>query len=63
MANKKKKKRPIENNPVAKHANKFNKAATMRDRKNDYSRKRKNKKADERSAFIFGTTLDIAFYN
>jgi hypothetical protein len=32
------------NNPVAKHANKFNKAATHRDRKNDYKRKAKHNK-------------------
>jgi hypothetical protein len=35
------------NNPVAKHANKFNKAATHRDRKNDYKRKQKHKKSWE----------------
>lgn len=33
-------------NPVAKNANEFNKSATMRDRKNDYKRKPKNKKAE-----------------
>jgi hypothetical protein len=32
------------NNPVAKHARKFNKAAPHRDRKNDYTRKPKHKK-------------------
>lgn len=32
------------NNPVAKYANKFNKAAIHRDRKNDYKRKPKNYK-------------------
>ena len=31
------------NNLVAKHAHNFNKAATHRDRKNDYSRKTKHK--------------------
>lgn len=35
------------NNPVAKHANRFNKPATMRDRKNDYMRKPKHKKRQE----------------
>lgn len=30
-------------NPVAKHAGKFNKAVTMRDRKNDYRRNEKHK--------------------
>lgn len=35
------------NNPVAKHANQFNKAATHRDRKNDYKRKAKHKKGWE----------------
>ena len=33
-------------NLVAKHASKFNKAATHRDRKNDYSRKTKHKNRD-----------------
>ena len=33
-------------NLVAKHARKFNKAATHRDRKNDYSRKTKHKNRD-----------------
>jgi len=33
-------------NMVAKHAHKFNKAATHRDKKNDYSRKTKHKKID-----------------
>lgn len=28
-------------NPVAKYANKFNRAQTMRDRKNDYQRREK----------------------
>lgn len=32
------------NNPVAKNAHKFNKAATHRDRKNDYTRKEKHAK-------------------
>ena len=32
------------NNPVAKHAHKFNKCATHRDRKNDYKRKVKHSK-------------------
>lgn len=31
------------NNPVAKYANRFNKPATHRDRKNDYQRKPKHK--------------------
>lgn len=31
-------------NPVAKHTNKFNKAAVHRDRKNDYKRKAKHTK-------------------
>jgi hypothetical protein len=35
-----------QNNPVAKHARKFNKAAVHRDRKNDYSRKTKHKGKD-----------------
>lgn len=34
----------IQNNPVAKHANKFNKAAVHADRKNDYKRKPKHGK-------------------
>lgn len=33
-------------NMVAKHAHKFNKAATHRDKKNDYSRKTKHKNRD-----------------
>ena len=33
-------------NLVAKHARKFNKAATHRDKKNDYSRKTKHKNRD-----------------
>ena len=32
------------NNPVAKYAHKFNKAAVHRDRKNDYKRKVKHSK-------------------
>jgi hypothetical protein len=47
-----KKKKPKDRNPVAKNMNKFNKPATMRDRKNDYKRKFKNKKADHQSAFF-----------
>ena len=35
------------NNLVAKHANRFNKATVQRDRKNDYKRKAKHKKAYE----------------
>lgn len=54
---KKKVKKAIENNPVAKNMNKFNKPATMRDRKNDYKRKAKNKKADQASAFSFARLL------
>lgn len=34
-------------NPVAKHAHKFNKAATHRDRKNDYRRKAKHTKQED----------------
>lgn len=34
------------NNPVAKHARKFNKAVVMRDRKNDYRRKAKHPKGE-----------------
>jgi len=34
-----------ENNLVAKHAGKFNRAVTMRDKKKDYSRKAKHKGA------------------
>jgi hypothetical protein len=34
------------NNLVAKHAMKFNKAAVMRDRKNDYQRTDKHKKGE-----------------
>lgn len=37
----------IVNNPVAKYANKFNKAATFRDRKNDYKRKPKHRNRQE----------------
>lgn len=33
----------IKNNPVAKYANRFNKAATHRDRKNDYKRRPKHR--------------------
>lgn len=33
-------------NPVAKNANEFNKSVVMRDRKNDYKRKPKHKKAE-----------------
>lgn len=43
----KKQKTPKINNPVAKYANKFNKAAVMRDRKNDYQRNEKHKKGEE----------------
>jgi len=35
------------NNPVAKHANKFNKCAVHRDRKNDYKRKPKHKNRED----------------
>lgn len=35
------------NNPVAKHANKFNKCAVHRDRKNDYKRKAKHRNRRE----------------
>ena len=35
------------NNPVAKHAHKFNKAATHKDRKNDYQRKPKHRTRGE----------------
>lgn len=35
------------NNPVAKHAHKFNKCATHRDRKNDYKRKPKHRNRQE----------------
>lgn len=38
-------KKPM-NNWVAKHAHEFNKAATYRDIKNDYSRKTKHRKTD-----------------
>lgn len=34
-------------NPVAKHAHKFNKAATHKDRKNDYNRKPKHRNRGE----------------
>jgi hypothetical protein len=43
-----KKKKPKDRNPVAKNMNKFNKPATMRDRKNDY--KRSSKKAELRKS-------------
>ena len=36
-----------ERNPVAKNMNKFNKPATFRDKKNDYSRKKRNKNNSE----------------
>lgn len=35
------------NNLVAKHARQFNKATVQRDKKNDYKRKQKHKKAHE----------------
>ena len=35
------------NNPVAKHANRFNKPATHRDRKNDYKRQPKHKNRED----------------
>lgn len=35
-------------NPVAKNANKFNKCATHRDRKNDYQRRPKHKNKEMR---------------
>lgn len=35
------------NNPVAKHANKFNRPATHKDRKNDYTRKPKHRNRGE----------------
>ena len=34
--------KPQINNLVAKHARNFNKASVMRDRKNDYQRKKRN---------------------
>lgn len=37
----------IQNNLVAKHARKFNKAAVHRDRKNDYQRKAKHRNRGE----------------
>jgi hypothetical protein len=47
-----KKKKPKERNPVAKNMNKFNKPATHKDKKNDYKRHSKHKKADKQSAFF-----------
>lgn len=37
-------------NPVAKNMNKFNKPATHKDKKNDYKRKPKNEKEDDRKS-------------
>ena len=37
----------VKNNPVAKYANQFNKAATHKDRKNDYQRKPKHRNRGE----------------
>ena len=37
----------IQNNPVAKHARKFNKAAVFADRKNDYKRREKHRNRQE----------------
>jgi hypothetical protein len=42
--NKAMKKKSTLNNPVAKHARKFNKHAVHRDRKNDYQRNAKHRK-------------------
>ena len=47
-----KKKKPKDRNPVAKNMHKFCKPATMRDRKNDYKRRSKHRKADNQSAFF-----------
>lgn len=44
---KKRRKRMKLNNLVAKHAAKFNKAATFRDRKHDYRRKAKHIKRED----------------
>lgn len=64
MASKRKKSKPKEINPVAKNMNKFNKPATMRDKKHDYSRKAKHKKADRNgspSSFVMRQTIDRVF--
>lgn len=42
-----KRKAIMKRNPVAKNINKFNKAATHRDRKNDYNRKTKHRKQED----------------
>lgn len=57
---KKQKKKPKQINPVAKNMNKFNKPATMKDKKNDYKRKAKHKKADSQngSAFLIRQNID-----
>lgn len=58
MASKaKKKKQPKEINPVAKNMNKFNKPATMRDKKNDYQRGKKHKKADSNESAFFVASM------
>jgi hypothetical protein len=46
-ANKKRKRRMKLNNLVAKHARTFNRAATHRDRKNDFRRKAKHPKRED----------------
>lgn len=57
MSKKQKKNKPKINNLVAKHARDFNVAVTMRDRKNDYSRKQKHKnKGTDQCLYSFLTS-------